>query len=70
MMKDDRVRFTLRIPRNLFTMIQDKANTTGVATNALILQILWNWAKDKEVADSYKEDGSSNKGQSLEHKID
>lgn len=51
MIKDDRVRFTLRIPRNLFTMIQDKANTTGVATNALILQILWNWAKDKEVAD-------------------
>ena len=45
MKKDERLRFTLRIPKPLFNLVQDKAIYTGVATNALILQILWQWVK-------------------------
>ena len=46
MKKDERLRFTLRIPKPLFNLVQDKAIYTGVATNALILQILWQWVKE------------------------
>lgn len=47
MKKDDRSRFTLRIPENLFNLIQDKSLEFGVSTNALILQILWDWFNKK-----------------------
>lgn len=46
MTKDERARFTLRIPEQLFTKIKRDAAETGVATNALILQILKDWVKN------------------------
>lgn len=45
MNNDERMRFTLRIPEKLFRMIQKKANAAGVSTNALILQILWQYVE-------------------------
>ena len=41
MKKDMRERFTLRIPSELFKLLQEEAKRTGVSINALILQILW-----------------------------
>ena len=46
MKKDERLRYTLRLPKPLCNLVQDKAIYTGVATNALILQILWQWVKE------------------------
>lgn len=46
MKKDDRLRFTLRIPETLFSLVKDAATQTGVATNAMILQILLQWTKE------------------------
>mgnify|MGYP002763285731 FL=1 len=48
MIKDDRTRFTLRTPKKLFEFLQNNADELGVSTNALIVQILWEWLKDKE----------------------
>lgn len=48
MIKDDRARFTLRTPKKLFDFLQNNADELGVSTNALIVQILWEWLKDKE----------------------
>ena len=48
MIKDDRTRFTLRTPKKLFDFLQNNADELGVSTNALIVQILWEWLKDKE----------------------
>ena len=45
---DIRIRFTLRLPGELLSMLQSKADTIGVSNNALILQILWEWAKETE----------------------
>lgn len=47
MNNDERTRFTLRIPEKLFRIIQKKADAAGVSTNALILQILWQWLEQK-----------------------
>lgn len=60
MIKDDRLRFTLRVPKNLFDLVQNKANLVGVSTNALILQILWKWSEDKEIADSTRKERENN----------
>ena len=45
---DDRIRFTFRIPKELFEKTKYKADRIGVSANALILQILWNWAESEE----------------------
>ena len=51
MKKDARERFTLRLPSVLFSELQSNGEELGVSTNALILQILWNWMEQKENQD-------------------
>ena len=43
--RDERVRFTLRLPKNLIEDLRKEANDQGFSTNALILNILWEWAE-------------------------
>ncbi|WP_154666507.1 Arc family DNA-binding protein [Anaeromassilibacillus senegalensis] len=50
MTKDDRVRFTFRIPEKTFHQLKEEARCMGVSTNALILQILWEWANKQKTA--------------------
>lgn len=45
LVKDERARFTFRMPKQLIELIKEKAHQQGVSLNALILQILWDWAK-------------------------
>lgn len=45
----ERVRTGLRIPYNLNTWLIQEAKNQGVAKNALILQILWEWAERQEM---------------------
>lgn len=52
MTSENRKRFTFRIPSDLFELLQEKAKRTGVSTNALILQILWDWEKSTNPADA------------------
>lgn len=47
MTKDDRVRFTFRIPDNLLNLLKEESKTLGISLNALILQILWQWVEDQ-----------------------
>ncbi len=51
MKKDARERFTLRLPTTLFSKLQVNGEELGVSTNALILQILWDWMEHKENED-------------------
>ncbi len=51
MKKDNRERFTLRLPTILFTKLQSNGKELGVSTNALISQILWSWMEHKENKD-------------------
>ena len=48
MTKDERVRFTFRLPNELFNKVKFEASKQGVSVNALILQILWDWVDSKE----------------------
>lgn len=49
MVQDERSRLTLRIPEKLIREIKITAKRCGVSANALILQILREWAqKEKE----------------------
>lgn len=48
MNKDDRARFTLRLPKELFSLLQEDANKIGVPVNSLILQILWSYVEDNK----------------------
>lgn len=43
-------RFTFRIPEQLLNQLKDRANFLGVSVNALILQILWEWADEPKSA--------------------
>lgn len=43
-MKNERIRAGLRIPFDLNTWLVLEARRQGIAKNALILQILWEWA--------------------------
>ncbi len=52
MKKDARERFTLRLPATLFMQLQVDGEKLGVSTNALILQILWNWMDRKKEENS------------------
>lgn len=46
--EDNRVRFTFRMPDTLFEELKRRAEKVGVSTNALILQILWDWADQNQ----------------------
>lgn len=48
MTNDARKRFTLRVPAVLMEQVDRMAIKTGVSTNALILQILWNWLEGRQ----------------------
>ena len=47
-MKNDRVRAGLRIPYELNTWLVLEAQKQGISKNALILQILWEWAEENK----------------------
>ena len=49
-MTEDRVRAGLRIPYDLNTWLVLEAKRQGMAKNALILQILWDWANNQKTA--------------------
>ncbi len=42
------VRFTFRVPKELQSNIKKEAEKKGVSVNAQMLQILWDWLKNKE----------------------
>lgn len=44
---DEKIRFTFRIPLKLFNAIKSEAKEQGVSANALILQIIWDWLKER-----------------------
>ena len=46
--KDERVRFTFRLPNPLFQQLKKRSDDLGVSVNALILQILWDWKENKK----------------------
>lgn len=48
--EDDRTRFTFRMPTELFEKLKSDADRLGVSTNALILQILWEWVRENKKA--------------------
>lgn len=48
MKNNDRVRFTFRLPSDLFEKVNQMAFNQGVSKNALILQILWDYMQSKE----------------------
>ncbi|MEG0830471.1 MAG: Arc family DNA-binding protein [Anaerovoracaceae bacterium] len=48
MKKDERIRFTLRLPDKLFALVGREAEETGVSVNAMILQILKEWAEERK----------------------
>lgn len=47
MTKDNRARFTFRMPEPMFNALRARAEELGVSMNALILQILWDWVKEQ-----------------------
>ena len=49
MTKDERVRFTFRLPKELFDNLKNEAKKQGTSVNALILQILWDWDKNRNM---------------------
>jgi len=38
----------IRSPDNLKAILQDKAKDMGITLNALLLQILWQWAEQQK----------------------
>lgn len=46
--ENEKIRFTFRIPEELYTELKDESTKLGVSVNALILQILWDWEKEKQ----------------------
>ncbi|AXU32559.1 TPA: Arc family DNA-binding protein [Clostridioides difficile] len=46
--KDERVRFTFRLPVTLLEKIKDRASIEGSSMNSFILHILWNYIKEIE----------------------
>ena len=45
---DNRERFTLRFPIELYSRIKIEADKQGVSSNALIIKILWDWIEQIE----------------------
>ena len=51
MTKDERIRFTLRMPQALYEVLASRAAAQGIAVNSLILNMLWGTVqKGKEKA--------------------
>lgn len=48
MSNDERIRFTLRLPTQLFEELGKEATRLGVSLNSLILQILWSWDEQRD----------------------
>lgn len=48
-MTKDIVRFTFRLPKTLLETYKKKAKKLGISTNALMLQILWEWINKNEL---------------------
>lgn len=60
MTNNDEVRFTLRLPKKTMQKIKNKSDEIGISNNALVLQILWEWAERQNVV-SAPEPPQSNK---------
>lgn len=45
MTKDDRCRFTFRLPEKLMNELKELAQERGISLNSFILEILWDWMK-------------------------
>lgn len=45
MTKDEKVRFTLRLPSSLYKRLAENAREKGLAVNSEILNILWGYIK-------------------------
>jgi predicted HicB family RNase H-like nuclease len=45
---DKMKRFTFRVPSDLHLIIKEQAINKGVSVNAFILQILWDWLRNKQ----------------------
>lgn len=45
--KDERIRFTIRIPKNLYERIKKTAKSRGFSSNALILEIIRLYFEEK-----------------------
>jgi hypothetical protein len=43
-----RVRYTLRIPADLYDGIGHLASRSGISINALVLHILWDWLDQQQ----------------------
>lgn len=48
MTKDVRTRFTFRMPEQLYSKLDERANELGVSKNALILQVLWSYLEEQD----------------------
>ena len=44
-MTNETERFTLRMPTELKKRLEQRSAELGVSVNALVLQILWDWAE-------------------------
>ena len=49
MTKDARCRYTLRLPATLYEQLGSESSKQGISINALILQILWEWAEKNQI---------------------
>lgn len=47
-MTKDLQRFTFRLPKALLDNVKEEAKIIGISANALILQILWEWANNEK----------------------
>ena len=43
--KNERIRFTLRLPNELMDKLKQAAQEQELSINSLILHILWNWSE-------------------------
>ena len=47
MTNDKRARFTFRMPEQLYSKLDERANELGVSKNSLILQVLWSYLDEQ-----------------------
>lgn len=47
MTNDVKTRFTFRMPKQLYSKLDERANELGVSKNALILQVLWSYLEEQ-----------------------
>ncbi len=47
--KEDRRRFTLRLPDELFEKLNIEAERRGLSINSMILEILWKWEEKNNI---------------------